>query len=80
MSDDERRPNVTDSAPVGCVDVPAFDPEGNSYEITACPYCLPWRAELVRDPETDEILVREWHAVDCGLFRDLIDDPRPRCS
>jgi len=33
---------------------------------------MPWRAEVVR--VEGEILVREWHAVDCSLFQDLIKD------
>jgi hypothetical protein len=37
-------------------------------------HCLPWHAEVVRDPETDEILIREWHAVECEVFQELIED------
>jgi hypothetical protein len=35
--------------------------------------CLPWRAEVVTDLETNEILIREWHAVECAAFRDLLE-------
>ncbi|MFI0990597.1 hypothetical protein [Streptomyces exfoliatus] len=38
--------DVTYRAPVGCVDLRAFD-NGNSYEIHACHDCLPWHAEVV---------------------------------
>jgi hypothetical protein len=66
------RPDITFNAPIGSVDLRAFDEVGDTYEITACPDCLPWHAEVVRDPETNETLVREWHAVECPLFQDLI--------
>jgi hypothetical protein len=66
------RPNITNAAPIGSVDLRAFDELGDPYEILACQHCLPWHAEVVRDPETDEVLVREWHAVDCEVFQDLI--------
>jgi predicted RNase H-like nuclease len=66
------RPNITNVAPIGSVDLRAFDELGDPYEILACLHCLPWHAEVVRDPETDEVLVREWHAVECEAFQDLI--------
>ncbi|MDX3232905.1 hypothetical protein [Streptomyces sp. ME19-01-6] len=71
MSDAEQRePNVTYTAPVGSIDLPAFDEEGVAYEIVACDECLPWYAEVV---VTDGgILVREWHAVDCPAFESLL--------
>lgn len=72
------RPNVGFSAPIGSVDLCAFDDAGNAYEILACPDCLPWRAEVVRDPRTKELLIREWHAVDCELFQELIRDDHLR--
>ena len=61
------RPHVTNSAPVGCVDLVAAD-----YQIRPCYDCYPWYAEVVSDPETGEILVREWHAIECPAFVDLI--------
>jgi hypothetical protein len=39
--------DVTYRAPVGSVDLKAFDDDGNSYEIHACHDCLPWHAEVV---------------------------------
>ncbi|MFF3968031.1 hypothetical protein ACFYZI_41580 [Streptomyces griseorubiginosus] len=66
------RQDVTFPAPVGCVDLRAFDDDGNSYEISACHDCLPWHAEVVLIE--GEILVREWHAVGCPVFQQLIED------
>jgi hypothetical protein len=64
------KPDVTYRAPVGCVDLRAFDDDGNSYEIHACSDCLPWHAEVVT--VGGAVLVREWHAVGCPQFQDLI--------
>ncbi|MEU3050024.1 hypothetical protein ABZ705_26540 [Streptomyces sp. NPDC006984] len=64
--------DVTYRAPVGCVDLRAFDDEGNAYEIYACHDCLPWHAEVVI--VDGEILVREWHAVGCPQLKELIED------
>ncbi|KOU62677.1 hypothetical protein ADK90_19300 [Streptomyces sp. XY413] len=69
-SDSDR--DVTYRAPVGCVDLRAFDNEGNAYEIYACRDCLPWHAEVAIGE--GEILVREWHAVGCPQFKELIED------
>lgn len=68
------RSNIGFGAPIGSVDLCAFYDAGNAYEILACPDCLPWRAEVVRDPRTNELLIREWHAVDRELFQELIRD------
>jgi hypothetical protein len=70
MSSAERR-KTTYRAPIGCVDLAAFDEDGEPYEIRACNSCLPWHAEVVRDDDGD-ILVREWHAVECPEFEALI--------
>jgi len=67
-----RRPNLTYSAPIGSVDLAAFQDDGTAYEIWPCHECLPWHAEVVRDG--DDVLVREWHAVDCPTFQSLISD------
>lgn len=73
MTDAEKRkPNVTYNAPVGSVDLLAFKEDGTAHEIFACLDCLPWHAEVVR--VDGEILVREWHAVDCPQFQELISD------
>ncbi|EHB48765.1 hypothetical protein MycrhDRAFT_5606 [Mycolicibacterium rhodesiae JS60] len=68
------RPDITFHAPIGSIDLRAFNEVGEAYEITACMECLPWRAEVVTDPETNEILVREWHAVECAAFLSLLED------
>lgn len=68
----ERKPKVTRDAPIGPVDLYAFKEDGTSHEIWPCYDCLPWHAEVVR--VEGEILVREWHAVDCPTFQRLIAD------
>lgn len=68
------RPKITYDAPIGSVDLRAFNDAGDPFEITACFHCLPWHAEVVRDPETEAILVREWHAIECEAFQELIED------
>ncbi|MFI0156247.1 hypothetical protein [Streptomyces lydicus] len=72
MSDAEKPKNVTYSAPVGSIDLRAFNDDGDAYEIYACTDCLPWYAEVVTIE--GEILVREWHAIDCQQFQALISD------
>ncbi len=73
MSDAEpRKRNVTNSAPVGSVDLAAFQDDGTPYEIWPCHDCLPWHAEVVA--VEGEVLVREWHAVDCPQFQELVAD------
>jgi hypothetical protein len=52
--------------------MPAFDEDGEAYEIWPCHHCLAWRIEVVR--VEDEIMVRAWHAVDCELFQDMLQD------
>ena len=69
------RPDITLGAPVGSVDLAAFDEDGNPYEIFACNQCLPWYAEVIVHPEDgDRVGVREWHAVDCPDFQELIGE------
>lgn len=64
------KPNVTYSAPIGSVDLEAFKQDGTPHEIWPCNDCLPWHAEVVR--VDGEVLVREWHAVDCEQFQRLV--------
>jgi hypothetical protein len=61
---------TTYDAPVGSVDLAAFDDDGTAYEIWPCDECLPWHAEVV--VEEDYVFVREWHAVACARFQDLM--------
>ena len=63
------RPKIDNTAPVGSIDLRAFQDCGDAFEIHACHACLPWYAEVVNDPETGETLVREWHAVECEAFQ-----------
>ncbi|HEY5834965.1 hypothetical protein [Streptomyces sp.] len=69
MDQQPHEPNVTYSAPIGSVDLDAFKDDGTPHEIWPCTDCYPWHAEVVN--VEGEILVREWHAVDCQQFRDL---------
>jgi hypothetical protein len=67
-----RRRNTTYSAPIGSVDLAAFDENGDPYEIRGCDYCLPWHAEVHIDDD-GHVFVREWHAVECEAFDELIN-------
>ena len=67
---EQRKPNVTYSAPVGSIDLPAFEEGGTPYEIWPCQDCLPWHAQVV--VIDGEVLVREWHAIDCPQLQDLL--------
>jgi hypothetical protein len=67
----EPRRKITFGAPVGCVDLAAFNDDGLPYDIHACNSCLPWRAEVHIDDD-GTVFVREWHAVECPEFEDLI--------
>jgi hypothetical protein len=66
------RPDTTYAAPVGSIDLAAESADGMPYEIWPCHDCLPWHAEVIRNG--DEVLVREWHAVDCSQFKRLLGD------
>ena len=68
--DVRRKPNVTYSAPVGSVDLAAETPDGTPYSIWPCPECLPWHVEVIRDGQ--DVVVREWHAIECSVFQELI--------
>ncbi len=68
----DRKPNVTNSAPFGSIDLPA---EG--YTIHPCFNCYPWHAEAFADDD-GMVWVREWHAVDCSAFQEVLavsDEP-----
>jgi hypothetical protein len=67
----DRRPNVNFTAPIGSIDLDAADEDGEPYEIRACRWCLPWYAEVRRDDDGN-VFVREWHAVDCEYFQELL--------
>jgi hypothetical protein len=69
MMAERRHRRNTYSAPIGCVDVAAFDEHGEPFEIHACVDCLPWHAEVHIDD--GEVFVREWHAVECETFEEL---------
>lgn len=67
-------PKITYDAPVASIDLRAFDDDGNPFPVHPCHNCLPWHAEVVKDPESGEILVREWHAWECGHLQELLAD------
>lgn len=69
-----QRPDVGHGAAMWPLELVAFDDERTPYEIRPCEDCLPWYAEVVKD-EDGEPFVREWHAIDCPVFRGLEDDP-----
>jgi hypothetical protein len=59
--------DVSPGVPIGSVDLSA---EG--HEIWPCGRCQPWHLEILRDPETDEVFAREWHALDCSAYVALL--------
>jgi hypothetical protein len=65
---------VTYDAPVGSVDLAAFDDDGEPYAIWPCHECLPWHVEVIWQEHKDRVVIREWHAVDCPHFQSLISD------
>jgi hypothetical protein len=69
--DETRRRHVTYGAPIGSVDLAAFDDDGEPYEIHECGHCLPWHAEVHLDDD-GRPFVREWHAIECEQFEELI--------
>jgi hypothetical protein len=70
-----RRHRIGYMAPVAWIDLAAFDEAGEPCEIRPCNYCLPWHAEVHID-EDSRMFVREWHAVDCEEFRQLLESVR----
>jgi len=60
------KPRIYMTSPVLCVDLPAFDDDGEPFPIHACSDCLPWRAEVIHsDSYPEGVAVREWHGADC---------------
>ncbi len=53
--------NVGYRGPIGSVDLPALNEDGEPYQIRSCDNCLPWFLE-VRFDDNGEVFVREWHA------------------
>ncbi len=72
MPHGERRRRITYTAPIGSVDLAAWDEDGKPYEIHGCDSCLPWHAEVHVDDD-GHVFVREWHAVECEVFEELIN-------
>lgn len=70
-----RRPTVTFTAPIGSIDLAAFNADGEAYEIWPCQNCLRFHAEVVLDDDGN-VFVREWHAVECAQFIELTSDVR----
>jgi hypothetical protein len=64
------RPNVSESAPLGYVELAAFERDGTPISFRPCRECAPsWRAEVMN--KDGFVLVREWHAADCEALRML---------
>jgi hypothetical protein len=68
---------ITYDAPVGCVDLPAFERDGEPFSLWPCTECLPWHAEVIWHEEKQQTMTREWHAIGCPHFQDLIADEEP---
>lgn len=66
---------TTYTAPVGSVDLAAFEPDGSSYVIWPCTDCLPFHAEVHVD-WVGIPFVCEWHAIDCPQFKAMTTAPR----
>jgi hypothetical protein len=62
-------PDVSNSTPVGSVDLAAFQPDGTPISFRPCRECTQWHAEVM--DKDGYVFVREWHAVDCKTFRML---------
>lgn len=73
MQPGKRRRHTTYSAAIGSVDLAVFDENGEPYEIHGCNFCLPWHAE-VHIGDDGQVFIREWHAVECEAFEELIND------
>jgi hypothetical protein len=66
----DRKPDLTYAAPVAWIDLAADEDDGTPCEIWPCNDCLPWHIEVIQ--EDGNVYIREWHAVDCPLFQDLL--------
>lgn len=66
----DSKPNITNSAPIGSLDLDASSEDGTPAQIWPCNECYPWHAEVI--VEDGYTFVREWHAVDCPTFQELI--------
>jgi hypothetical protein len=66
-----RKRRNTYRAPIGSVDLPAFDEDGEPYEIRPCSFCLPWYVEVHFDDDGG-VFVREWHAVECVELEEML--------
>ena len=65
------RPNTNLAAPVGSVDLAAFESDGTPISFRPCQECAPWHAEVMN--KDGYVFVREWHAIDCKTFRMLTE-------
>jgi len=65
----EDRPNVSESVPLGCVELAAFERDGTPISFRPCRECTHWHAEVM--DKDGFVLVREWHALDCKAFQML---------
>ena len=73
---DDRKRRIGYTAPVGSIDLAAEQEDGTPYAIWPCNYCIPWHAEVIREDD-GQVFVREWHAVDCEAFQELLAGDAP---
>ncbi len=62
------------TAPVGSVDLAAFQDDGTPYVIWPCVDCGPWHAEVITEDDR-YVFVREWHALGCPQFQSATANP-----
>lgn len=67
--------DLTYHAPILCVDLLAFNEDGEPFEIWPCDHCLPWRVEIVHaDDWPGGVAAREWHAAECPRLLHWLND------
>jgi hypothetical protein len=67
--------DISAGADAGRPDPGDDTPHPVSYLIMACTRCWPWYAEVVTYGDPPATWVREWHAVDCAGWKDLLTIP-----
>lgn len=45
--------------------------------IWPCRECLPWHVDIRVDEDTQQVWVRQWHAVDCPVLAEIDDETDP---
>jgi hypothetical protein len=60
------------NAPVVPVDLLGGDEHGQPVTQWSCDDCLPWHFEVIREPDSEYIYIREWHAIDCATLAYIV--------